>query len=102
MRKFLQKAFGANCLLAQQGQCFALAFASCQALFLCSPDFISKSLPSIIWAITICTNQFFSKAITAANFVKAEALQDPPPRVTAELDIKEPVCPTCKACCKLS
>jgi hypothetical protein len=51
---------------------------------------MSQRAPSIIWALTVATQEFYSEAATASQFNEAESRDKDPPRIIANLDVADP------------
>jgi hypothetical protein len=54
-----------------------------------SPEFMLQRAPSILWAITVATQEFYSEAATASQFTDAETNDEDPPKVLANLDVPD-------------
>jgi hypothetical protein len=52
-----------------------------------SPEFMPMRAPSIIWMLTVATQEFYAEAATATQFATADAQGDAPPRTSFNLDV---------------
>jgi hypothetical protein len=52
-----------------------------------SPEFMPMRAPSIIWMLTVATQEFYAEAATATQFATAGAQGDAPPRTSFNLDV---------------
>jgi hypothetical protein len=54
-----------------------------------SPEFMPLRAPSIIWMLTVATQEFYAEAATATQFATANAQGDAPPRTSFNLDVSD-------------
>jgi hypothetical protein len=86
---FLHEALGPDCDLYLKSNKVVLALTLLRQRIARSPEFMSQRAPSIIWALTVATQEFYSEAATASQFNEAESRDKDPPKIIANLDVAD-------------
>ena len=82
-------AFGPACDLYRKSSAVLRNLTSLRQRIARSPEFMTNRAPSIIWALTIATQEFFADTATATQFDRAKAMESDPPFVTFNLDVND-------------
>jgi hypothetical protein len=87
--EFHSATLGPECDLVLQTQTVIRNLTRLRLRVSRSPEFMLQRAPSILWAITLATQDFFSEAITASQFQAAEDNELDPPVVRAYIDVAD-------------
>jgi hypothetical protein len=86
---FLLGALGPDCDLYRKCNRVVLNLTQLRHRISRSPAFMTHRAPTILWAITLATQDFYAETATATQFATAEANEDDPPRIQATLDVAD-------------
>jgi hypothetical protein len=86
---FTQAVLGPDCDLYKKSRRVVNQLTSLRSRIGRSPEFMAKRAPTILWALTVATQEFYSNSATLQQFQRAEKDEFDPPQIFCNIDVAD-------------